>query len=42
MAQHFQLQGPPKLTQIWIFGAKLYGPSGNPASDCREEEKRIG
>jgi hypothetical protein len=24
------LQGPPKFTQIWIFGLKLYVASGNP------------
>jgi hypothetical protein len=31
--QPFQFQGPPKFTQIVIFGLKIYIPSGNPALD---------
>jgi hypothetical protein len=32
--QHLTLQDLPKFTQIWIFGLKIYVPSGN-QSDVR-------
>jgi hypothetical protein len=28
--QHSPVQGPPKYTQIWDFGMKMFIPSGNP------------
>jgi hypothetical protein len=33
MYQRLSLQGPPKFTQIAMFGLKLCTPSGNPAGE---------
>jgi hypothetical protein len=31
------MQGPPKFTQIGIFGMKIHKPSGNPGAHIKSE-----
>jgi hypothetical protein len=40
MRKHFPFQGPPKFTQIWIFGFENK-PSGNPAWKSVEARNEV-
>jgi hypothetical protein len=36
----FSFHGPPKSTQIGIFGTKIYVPSGNPVTNKIKEKRQ--
>jgi hypothetical protein len=42
MHQHFPFQGPPKFTQIWIFGLKINHLATLNAMMSEKMEKMIG